>query len=84
MTHLKLVDEIFEMYRNKLTEDEEDLDMVTFAVLENFDRKELLELIEEMDDHELQYFVRLYLLESLKGKFAQVDENYQYESKNLH
>lgn len=79
MTHLKLVDEIFEMYRNKLTEDEEDLDMVTFAVLENFDRKELLELIEEMDDHELQYFVRLYLLESLKGKFAQVDE-----SKNLH
>ena len=51
--------------------DEEDIDMLTFAVLEQLDRKEILELIHEMDDQELTNLMGLYIIESLKGKFAQ-------------
>lgn len=68
---MRLIDELFEMYRDKIAGDEEDLDMITFAVLENYSRDELIDIIKEMNDHELHYFIRLYLLETLKGKFAQ-------------
>lgn len=68
---MKLIDDLYNMYRNKLTGDEEDIDMLTFAVLEQLDRKEILELIHEMDDQELTNLMGLYIIESLKGKFAQ-------------
>ena len=67
---MRLVDELYEMYQNRLTGDEEDLDMITFAVLENYGRKELVGLVNDMNDEELQFFISLYLIESLKGKFA--------------
>ena len=50
---MKLIDDLYNMYRNKLTGDEEDIDMLTFAVLEQLGREEILELIQEMDDQEL-------------------------------
>lgn len=81
---MRLVDELFAMYRNKITDNEEDLDMITFAVLEHYDRQELMGIVKDMNDHELQYFIRLYLLETLKGKFAQLEDNNQYSSKHLH
>ncbi|MBS4175930.1 DUF6154 family protein [Lederbergia citrea] len=80
---MKLVDELFAMYRDKLSGDEEDLDMITFAVLEHYDRDELMGIVKDMNEHELQYFIRLYLLEALKGKFAQ-SEGYPASSKHLH
>jgi hypothetical protein len=73
VAEVKLIDELFEMYRDKLTADEEDLDMVTFAVLEDHDREDLLEIVKEMDEYELKYFIRLYLFETLKGKIAQLE-----------
>ncbi|MCR2821769.1 DUF6154 family protein [Lederbergia panacisoli] len=81
---MRLVDELFAMYRNKITDDEEDLDMITFAVLEHYDRNELMEIVKDMDQHELQYFIRLYLLETLKGKFAQMEGNQYTNSRHLH
>ncbi len=68
---MKLIDDLYNMYRNKLTGDEEDIDMLTFAVLEQLNREEILELIQEMDDQELTNLMGLYIIESLKGKFAQ-------------
>lgn len=81
---MRLVDELFAMYRDKITDDEEDLDMITFAVLEHYDRNELMGIVKDMNDHELQYFIRLYLLETLKGKFAQSEEKDHYSSRHLH
>ena len=69
--NMRLVDELFAMYRDKLSGDEEDLDMITFTILEHYNREELMGIIKDMDEFELQYFVRMYLLEALKGKFAQ-------------
>ena len=36
---MKLIDDLYNMYRNKLTGDEEDIDMLTFAVLEQLGRR---------------------------------------------
>ncbi|MFJ8245894.1 DUF6154 family protein [Peribacillus asahii] len=68
---MKLIEELYNMYRTKLTGDEEDIDMLTFAVLEQLDRKEILELLHDMDEQELTNLMGLYIIESLKGKFAQ-------------
>lgn len=74
---MKLVDELYEMYRDKLTGDDEDIDMLAFAFLEEMKREDLLHLISEMDEQELYNLMGLYLIESLKVKFAQGDYGQQ-------
>jgi glycosylphosphatidylinositol transamidase (GPIT) subunit GPI8 len=85
---MKIVDELFEMYRNKLTGDEEDIDMLAFAFLEEMSQEDLLHLIQEMDKQELYNLMGLYLIESLKGKFAQEEYGQQrtntYYPRNIH
>ncbi|GLB58603.1 DUF6154 family protein [Cytobacillus sp. NCCP-133] len=71
---MKLIDELYELYRNKLTGDEEDIDMLAFAFLEEMNREDLLSMIRDMENQELYDLMGLYLIESLKGKFA--SENY--------
>lgn len=88
MYRMKIVDELFEMYRNKLTGDEEDIDMLAFAFLEEMSQEDLLHLIQEMDKQELYNLMGLYLIESLKGKFAQEEYGQQrintYYPRNIH
>ncbi|MED1206070.1 DUF6154 family protein [Heyndrickxia acidicola] len=79
---MRLVDELYEVYKNRLTGDEEDLDIITFAVLESSNRKELLEIVNDMNDKELQHFINLYLVETLKGKFAQAADPFSYPPSN--
>lgn len=85
---MKLVDELFQLYRDKLTGDEEDIDMLAFAFLEEMTREDLLHLIYEMDEQELFNLMGLYLIENLKVKFAQDDYGQQRHSfsnqRNLH
>ena len=85
---MKLVDELYAMYRNKLTGDEEDIDMLTFAFLEEMSHEDLLALIQEMDKQELYDLMGLYLIESLKGKFAQEEygqhRTHTYYPRNIH
>lgn len=85
---LKLVDEIFEFYRDKLTGDDEDIDMLTFALLEEMSYEDLLKLIKDLDKQELYDLVGLYLIESLKGKFAQEEYGQRkapsFQQRNFH
>ncbi len=67
---MKLIDELYEMYRHKLTGDEEDADILAFSVLEQLDREDLLQLIEELSDQELYNLVGFYMIENLKAKMA--------------
>ena len=67
---MKIIDELYEHYRNKLTGDEEDIDMLTFAFLEEMNREDLLAIIHELNNQELYDLMGLYLIETLKGKFA--------------
>lgn len=70
---MRLVDELFELYRDQLS-DEEDLDMIAFSVLEHCNHKQLLGIVEEMNKEELAYFIRLFLLETLKEKLDNSDK----------
>ena len=80
---MKIVDELYALYRHKLTGDDEDIDMLAFAFLEEMSREDLLRIIQELDNQELYDLMGLYLIESLKGKFA--SENLgQQRSTNTH
>lgn len=85
---MKLVDELYNLYKNKLTGDEEDIDMLAFAFLEEMSREDLLHIIQELNEQELYDLMGLYLIESLKGKFAKDDyrrqDNHVFSSRNLH
>jgi hypothetical protein len=85
---MKLVDELYEMYRNKLTGDEEDIDMLAFAFLEEMTHDDLLGLIQDMEKQELYDLMGLYLIESLKGKFASEEygqhRSQQFNPRNIH
>ncbi|WP_404404470.1 DUF6154 family protein [Jeotgalibacillus malaysiensis] len=71
---MKLVDEIFEMYKGKIRGSQEDLDMIAFTILEQLDHTELQEMIKELSEDELAYFIRLYIVESLKGRLEKLDD----------
>ncbi|MBU8879854.1 hypothetical protein BGM26_12725 [Bacillus sp. FJAT-29790] len=85
---MKIIDELYELYRNKLTGDEEDIDMLAFAFLEEMGREDLLSIIQDLDNQELYDLMGLYLIESLKGKFANEDFRQQRNSiihqRNIH
>ncbi|TYS72583.1 hypothetical protein FZC80_20620 [Rossellomorea aquimaris] len=82
---MKLVEELYEIYRGKIRGTDEDLDMIALTILEESSRKELLSIIEEMDNEELQYFIRLYILETLKEKLTSGDhENVHNYRRNIH
>ncbi|MFD1739244.1 DUF6154 family protein [Bacillus salitolerans] len=68
---MKFVDELYEMYKHHFTGDEEDIDIIAFSVLEQLNKKSLLNLLHELDDQELYNLVGLYLIEGLRGKLAQ-------------
>ncbi|WP_425490342.1 DUF6154 family protein [Heyndrickxia vini] len=86
MINVRLVDELFEIYQNRLTGDDEDIDIIAYAVLEESDRNDLMKIVEDMNDEEIQYFISLYLIESLKNKFAShtTDLTHRTKSKFLH
>ncbi|MEH7238916.1 DUF6154 family protein [Bacillus sp. JJ1562] len=67
---MKIIDEIYEMYRNKLTGDEEDADIIAFSVLEQFGREDLIDLLSDLTDQELRNLVGFYMIENLKAKMA--------------
>lgn len=67
---MKFIDELYELYRNKLTGDEEDADILAFSVLEQLDREDMMTLITELSDQELYNLVGFYMIEKLKAKMA--------------
>ncbi|MFE8703317.1 DUF6154 family protein [Cytobacillus sp. FJAT-54145] len=85
---MKLVDEIYEFYRDKLTGDDEDIDMLAFAILEEMTKEDILKMINDLDKQELYDLMGLYLIEGLKGKFAQEEYGQRrassFHQRNLH
>jgi hypothetical protein len=85
---LKFINDLYRMYRHHLTGDEEDADVIAFAVLEQFNREDLKALIDEMNEQELNDMVGIYLIEMLKGKMAQEGlvqgRDFQDDHKTIH
>lgn len=81
---MKLIEEIYEMYRGRIKGTDEDLDLIALTILEDTSRNEIIELIQEMETEELEYFLRLYIFETLKEKWSKSEERVRLERKSLH
>lgn len=86
---MKLIDDLYKMYSHILTGDEEDADIIVFSILEALNRKDILELIEDMSEQELYSMVGIYMIEKFKSKMAQDGMGQtqmltEDELKNLH
>ncbi len=80
---MNFIDELYQLYRDKLTGDDEDIDILALAVLEQLDRKDVMQLINELEDRELYNLMGIYIIDSLKKRFAKEDIQ-QPSSKYLH
>lgn len=70
---MNFIDELYQLYRDKLTGDDEDIDILALAVLEQLDRKDVMQLINELEDRELYNLMGIYIIDSLKKRFAKED-----------
>ena len=80
---MNFIDELYQLYRDKLTGDDEDIDILALAVLEQLDRKDVMQLLDELDDRELYNLMGIYIIDSLKKRFAKEDVQVP-TSKYLH
>lgn len=67
---MKRIDEMFEMYKNHLTGDEEDLLVIIYGMLENYKVEDLNSFFKELDKEEKFEMITLYLYEKLRLKMA--------------
>ncbi|MFT9849030.1 DUF6154 family protein [Aneurinibacillus sp. REN35] len=68
---MKLVNEIYNLYRDKLTGDEEDVTAIVMSLLHGQGKEELMQWIEEMNENEMYQMLGLYLMEMLRVKMAE-------------
>lgn len=82
---MSFVDEIYEMYRNQLTGDEEDAVALVLNLLQEHKKSDILKKVQEMDDYEIFQMFAMYLIEMLKAKMAQEgvgDSNFKSQLSN--
>jgi len=83
--HVSFVDEIYEMYRNHLTGDEEDAVALVLNLLQEHKKGDIMKKIQEMDEYEVFQMFAMYLIEMLKAKMAQDgvgDDNFKSNLTN--
>ncbi|MFV9511602.1 DUF6154 family protein [Tepidibacillus sp. LV47] len=68
---MKFVNELYQMYRNHLTGDEEDAVVLVLHILQEHSKEDILKVIHEMEEDEVIQMFAMYLIESLKFKMAQ-------------
>jgi hypothetical protein len=74
---VRFLDQLYEMYKGHFNGDEEDIIAVVVGVLEEQSRKDLYQLIDEMDDEELFHMLAMYMIEVVKRKVAMEEERPQ-------
>ncbi len=81
---MRFIDRLYDLYRDHLTGDEEDLVAVVVNVLQDLDREEMIRLMADMDDEEIYQMLGMFLVEMLRLKVADEgagrhdSENYPY------
>lgn len=63
---MRFIDELYALYKDQLTGDENEAIALILNVLSEHDRKDLLKLLDEMNDEEVKQMFSLYLVELFK------------------
>lgn len=67
---MKFIDDLYNLYRDHLTGDEEDAVAIVLGVLQEHDEEDLLNLIKEMDEDEVFHMLSMFLVEMMRQKMA--------------
>ncbi|WP_209123787.1 DUF6154 family protein [Alkalihalobacillus sp. BA299] len=68
---MKFIDDLFAMYKNHLTGDEEDAFIIISGILQEFNIGDIEKLIKELSDEERFEMFGLYVYERFRLKVAQ-------------
>jgi hypothetical protein len=68
---VKFIDDLFHLYRDHLTGDEEDAIAIVIGLLQEQNREELLSLTTQMNEEEVFQMMSLYCIEMLRLKMAE-------------
>ncbi|MDE5414411.1 MAG: DUF6154 family protein [Bacillaceae bacterium] len=68
---MKFVDDLYEMYKNHLTGDEEDAYIIVDGILQEISKEDVKKLIDELSDNERFEMFGMYLYETFRLKVAQ-------------
>lgn len=68
---MKFVDQLYELYKNQLTGDEEDVIIVVSGILSELSRDELVALVKDMEREEIYQMLGTYMVEKLRVKLVE-------------
>lgn len=68
---MKFVDQLYELYKNQLTGDEEDALIVVSGILSELNQDELIALIHDMTYEEIYQMIGTYMVERLRVKLVE-------------
>ncbi|MDQ0416512.1 hypothetical protein J2Z48_000679 [Croceifilum oryzae] len=68
---MSFVNDIYELYRDQLCDDEDDVITIVLNLLEDQSRENMVQLIQNMGDEEVNQMMGIYLVEMLKMKMVQ-------------
>ncbi len=65
---MKFIDDVYNYYKDRLTADEEDIDLLVGAILQELSREDMLLLLAELSYEELFEITGTYMVNQLKEK----------------
>ncbi|GAX91238.1 DUF6154 family protein [Effusibacillus lacus] len=68
---MKFVDQLYELYKNQLTGDEEDVVIIVSGILSELNRDEMLSLINDMEQEEIYQMLGSYMVDKLRVKLIE-------------
>lgn len=75
---MKFTDELYNYYKNKLTADEEDIDLLVAAVLQELSREDMLHVLSELSEDDLYKVTGTYIAEELRRKMMNDQDGIHY------
>ncbi|RXT05725.1 DUF6154 family protein [Ammoniphilus sp. CFH 90114] len=67
---MKFIDDLYNLYRDHLTGDDEDAIAIVLGVLQEQDREDMLKLISDMNEEEIFHMLSMFLIELMRHKMA--------------
>lgn len=68
---MKFVDDLYKLYRDQLTGNDEDTVEIVLSLFADHTREDLMHLIQQISDEELFQMVSLYVVEAIKRKMVE-------------
>ncbi|WAA10051.1 DUF6154 family protein [Fervidibacillus albus] len=65
---MKFVDDLYTYYKESLTTDEEDIDLLVGSILQDLSREDLIHLLSELSYDDLYKLTGTYIAKELKAK----------------